>query len=46
MQTLAQLGAQENIKSQKDDNFGLKDEDWNIYRGISKDLDLDSEEEN
>lgn len=38
MQTLALLGAE-----QKEDNFGLRDEDWDLYRGINKDLDSDEE---
>lgn len=44
MQTIAQLGGEEtNLKQQKEDNFGMNDDDWNIYRGISKDQDSDDE---
>ncbi|KAL4456886.1 hypothetical protein ABPG74_014524 [Tetrahymena malaccensis] len=41
MQTIAQLGASEKIG--KDDNFGMNDEDWNIYIGIQRDYESDEE---
>lgn len=41
MQTIAQLGASEKIG--KDDNFGMNDEDWNVYIGIQKDYESDEE---
>lgn len=40
MQALAYLGADQ---LGKDDNFGVKDEDWDIYRGITRELDSDDE---
>lgn len=41
MQALAYLGAEQQLG--KDDNFGMRDEDWDIYRGITRELDSDDE---
>ena len=33
---IAEIGMEEK-KKEIDDNFGMDDEDWEIYRGINKD---------
>lgn len=33
-------------KEKGDDDFGMRDEDWDVYKAISKDGDSDSETEN
>lgn len=33
-------------KEKDDDDFGMRDEDWDVYKTISKDGDSDSDEEN
>ena len=46
MQTLAHLGSDVNLQKTKkglEDTFGINDEDWNIYRGISRDYGSDEE---
>jgi actin-related protein 5 len=46
MQTLAHLGSDINLQKSKkglEDTFGMNDEDWNIYRGISRDYGSDEE---
>ena len=38
MQTLAFLG-----NNEQEDNFGMNDEDWELYRNINRELDSDEE---
>lgn len=33
-------------KDKEDDDFGMRDEDWDVYKAISKDGDTDSDAEN
>ncbi len=50
MQTLAFLGSEDqnvypkvNHENLQDDTFGLRDEDWDLYKEINRELDSDEE---
>jgi len=47
MQTIAALGIEsENNKKGGEDNFGRSDSDWEVYRGLSRDVLEEEEDEN